>query len=306
MIEKLKNINFTTSEIFDNKKLCVFLTTFNRPEMLQKVVESMNLCDELENIPIFIYLDGGRNAKQEENLQIVKQIRFKNKFVIKRSVNFGCDKNTIEMFNDVFDRLNFDYAFHVEDDFVFCKGYFKYCFNEFKRVQKEIDKNIGVFQGFSICFLTPEDKKQKLDAVIPTEKDHLWGCLYSRECYLSIKNKLSEYEKIVQKFPTNGFSKQYMIEVAKETIAVCYNNIFDNSQQPMSKYIEDTFYNKFHQHFTAGWDGAFVLALASTKYKRYMPVVNRMINIGDVGHHYSKEAFQFHKLHEIKLDEVWV
>jgi hypothetical protein len=305
MIEKLKKINFPTSESFDNKKIAVFLTAFNRTAMLEKVVESVNLSDELENVPIFIYLDGGTNSKQDECLEIVKKIKFKNKYLIKRGVNFGCDRNTLEMFNDMFVHLNFDYAFHVEDDFVFCKNYFKYCFDEFSRIKRNIDPNIGVFQGFSICFKTPEEKKQHLSAVVPTEKDHLWGCLYSKEAYLALKDRISDYEKIVDTFPTNGFSKEYMLQIARESIAECYNTIFDNSQQPMSDYIKNTFYDKFNQHFTAGWDGAFVLGLASTKYTRYMPEVNRMINIGDVGHHYNRQAFQHHKLDQIKLDEVW-
>ena len=305
MIEKLKKVNFPTSEKFDNKKVAVFLTAFNRASMLEKVVESINLSEELENIPIFIYLDGGTKSKQDECLEIAKKIKFKNKYVIKRSVNFGCDKNTFEMINDMFVHLNFDYAFHVEDDFIFCKNYFKYCYDEFKRIKEEIDCNIGVFQGFSICLLNPEEKKQKILEVAPTEKDHLWGCLYSKDAYLALKNRISDYEAIVETFPTNGFSKEYMLQIAKESIAECYNSIFDNSQQPMSDYIKNTFYDKFNQHFTAGWDGAFVLGLACTKYKRYMPTVNRMVNIGDVGHHYSKEAFTFHKLDQIKLDEVW-
>lgn len=304
MIEKLKKINFPTSSFFNNKKVAVFITAFNRPQMLEKVVDSINLSDELENIPIFIYLDGGAKAKQEECLEIVKKIKFKNKFLIKRSTNFGCDRNTIAMFNDMFVELGFDFAFHVEDDFVFCKNYFKYCFDEFNRIKTSIDPDIGVYQGFSICFLTPEEKKQKSTEVTTTEKDHLWGCLYSKEAYLALKSRIKDYEDIVDKFPVNGFSKEYMLQIANTAIASCYNEIFDQSQQPMSEYVQKTFYNKFNEHFTAGWDGAFVLGLACTKFKRYMPTVNRMINVGDVGHHYSKAAFEFHNLHKITLDEV--
>lgn len=305
MIEKLKKLTYPTSDIFNNKKISVFITAFNRTDMLERVIESMNGCDELENVPIFIYLDGGNGSKQQENLEIVKKLKYKNKYVIKRSVNFGCDKNTLEMFNDMFVELGFDYSFHVEDDFVFCKNYFKYCFDEFQRIKNNIDDNIGVYQGFSICLMTPEEKKKHLLDVNETEKDHLWGCLYSKEAYLSLKSRIVDYEKIVDTFPTNGFSKQYMMQIANSTIANIYNEMFDNSQQPMSDYIKQTFYDKFNQHFTAGWDGAFVLGLAATKYKRYMPTVNRMINIGDVGHHYSKAAFQYHKLDKISLDEVW-
>jgi hypothetical protein len=305
MIDKLKKINFPTSEAFDNKKVAVFLTAFNRTEMLERVVESMNLSDELESIPIFIYLDGGSNSKQDESLQVVKKLRFKNKYVIKRSVNYGCDRNTYEMFNDMFVELGFEYAFHVEDDFVFCKNYFKYCFDEFSRIKNEIDPDIGVFQGFSICFLTPEEKKNCLKDVHTTEKDHLWGCLYNRESYLALKERLKDYESIVRTFPFDGYSKEYMLQVAKSSIAECFSNIFDNSQQPMSEYIKENFYEKYNGHFTAGWDGGFVLGLSCTKYKRYMPTVNRMINIGENGHHYSKAAFEFHNLHKIRLDEIW-
>ena len=305
MIEKLKNINFSTSNLFQNKKVSVFITAFNRPDMLERCIESLNLCDELENVPIFIYLDGGGKSKQQENLEIAKKIKFKNKYLIKRSVNYGCDKNTIAMFNDMFVELGFDYSFHVEDDFVFCKNYFKYCFDEFNRIKNTVDPDVGVFQGFSICFLSSEEKKQKLLEVQTTEKDHLWGCLFSKEAYLALKQRIEQYEKIVETFPTNGFSKDYMLQIANSTIANCYNEIFDQSQQPMSEYIKKTFYDKFNEHFTAGWDGAFVLGLACTKYKRYMPTVNRMLNIGDVGHHYNKAAFQFHNLHKITLDEVW-
>jgi hypothetical protein len=96
-----------------------------------------------------------------------------------------------------------------------------------------------------------------------------------------------------------------MLQIMNGLIAPCYNKIIDNSKNNISDRIRSLFYNKTKEHFTAGWDGAFELAMAANGIKRYMPAVNRMINIGETGHHYSPAAFKHMKLDKMTLDEAW-
>ncbi len=188
MIEKLKQLNFATSPLFDNKRVAVALTSYNRPHLLQRVIESMNRCDELEQVPVFLYCDGGSNAKQNESIEAFKKLRFKNKIVVKRDGNYGCDKNTLYCLDDILNKLEFDYMFLVEDDIQVGKGYFKLCYDSYKHVRENIDPNIGMFQGHSMCFMTPEQKKDALGNFDKVEGQHLWGFMTKRETYMDLKD----------------------------------------------------------------------------------------------------------------------
>ena len=57
---------------------------------------------------------------------------------------------------------------------------------------------------------------------------------------------------------------------------------------------------------TISIDGAMSLALIATKTTRHKPVVNRVINVGDTGAHFTKEIYNSLGLNNMSLDEVWI
>lgn len=303
MIEQLKKIHFTTSSCFDNKKVAINIPLYNRPEFFSKLVLSMNSCEELEEIPIFIFNDGGYKSKLQENIEIIKKIKFKNKFLIKRNTNFGCEKNIMSSLDIVFEELGFDYVFLIEDDLILSKNYFKFCFDSFKKIKNEIDEKIGIFQGHSLCFLDSEEKKKKANLFENSGDLHHWGILMSKEAYTAIKQTLEQYYKIIYSLPNDGRAN---INIINNKIAI--NNIFDfiieNSKSQFPEKIKNDYYKKQNSHSTLGWDGAFLLALISSGYTRYNSVVNRLKNVGIYGDHFSPVDFENMNLNKIALDEV--
>lgn len=304
MIEQLKKIQFQTSSLFNNERVAVALTAFNRPQLFSIVVDSINSCEELLEVPIFLFLDGGRNSLQQENLEIFKKLTFKNKYVIKRNVNYGCEKNTIDAFETIFTHLDFDFCFLIEDDHRLGKNYFKYCYDKFKQIAN-FDKKIGLYQGYTHCLL-PVNEKYKVfnDFQLAGGSSH-WSFMISKFGYQQIKDQLEEYFQIIYSLQTNGLATQELSQ-RRLQITNCFDKIIENTLQDIPKDLKDTYYKRQNAHCVLGWDGAFLLAEACAGINRYMPVVNRMINIGKEGLHFNESLFNACNLDKMTLDEVWL
>ncbi len=304
MLENLKKIQFPISKDFNNEKVAVAITAYDRPEYYKQCVHAINKCPELEQVPIFIFLDGGSKSKSKENLELSKNIKFKNKFVLKRNVNFGCEKNILDVFKTIFEDLEFDYLFLLEDDIVVGKNYFKSCFEAYKDIYNNIDKTIGIFQGHSLCQMPTEEKKRYINNYELSGDLHHWGILISKKAYNEIKIKLKQYIDLIFSLPNDGNSNINIIK-NKFIINNIFDNILNNSTGEIPNKIYKDYYNKQNSHCTLGWDGAFLICLLSCNMKRYNFVVNRMINIGREGSHFSKKEFEQMNLHKMELEELW-
>jgi hypothetical protein len=304
MIEKLKKINYPTSKYFDNKKVAVILTTFERPEFFSQVVEGINKCDELEDVPIFVYMDGGARAKQSEITELVKKIKFKHKYAIRRTVNYGANKNFLWALRDIFEDLKFDYIGFLEEDCVVGKNYFKFCYDSFQKIKKNIDPSIGIFQGHGPCELSIEEKKIKVDEVKIAENCHHWGMFFPRETYFTIKQISKGYFDIIDNMPTNGMASRAII-AKKIEICDIFDSMIDSSSEEIDKSVLERYYHKQKTHCTLGWDGTFDLTLPCAGLKRYNSTVNRMYNVGKYGDCFGEQAYISMGLDKVTLDEVW-
>lgn len=304
MLEQLKQFDFPVSSIFDNKKIAIVVPIFDRPEYFKECIKHLSKCDEIQEISLFFYLDGGKKSKYEEHVKIIKNINHKNKFLIKRNVNFGCEKNILSCFHDIFEELNFDFMFLIEDDILVGKKYFQSCYEKFKDIKNNIDNNIGIFQGHSLCFMNPEEKKQNINSYEFSNDLHHWGILISKEAYKKIKLKLIDYENLIFSLPNDGNSKIHILQ-NKIKINTFFDKIIESSEQELSEKIRKDYYKKQNSHSTLGWDGAFLIALLSAGMRRYNFKVNRLINIGKNGDHFNDHQYNAMNLHKISLDEVW-
>lgn len=304
MIEKLKQINFPTSATFDNKKVAVVLTAFERPEFFVQTIGGLSKCSELEDIPIFLFVDGGKRSRQKDIIDIFKKLNFKNKYVVSRGSNHGANKNFFWALRDLFEELKFDYIGFLEEDCVVGKNYFKFCYDSFNKIKNKIDPNIGIFQGYSLCFMDAEEKKLNLDELKIAEDCHHWGMFFPKETYFSIKSALKGYFDIIDEMPLDGTASRAILE-RKIDICNVFDNIIQNSKFVVPQDTLNRYYRKQNIHCTLGWDGAFDMCLPCIGLKRYNSKVNRMHNVGRYGDCFGEQAFKMMKLDQIHLDEVW-
>lgn len=307
MIEQLKKINFPVSPIFDNKKVAVAINLFNRLEGFEQYAEHLNRCDELENVPIIIFIDGGYKSKQKELIEKSKLIKHKYKYVIRRPENYGCERGFLNIFNTILCDLSFDYMFFIEDDIIVGKNCFKYLYTTFKQLKLN-EPNLAIYQGYSFCIMDLEEKKKLLHEVEEAKVEHnigMWGFIMDKSSWIEIRNVLSKYEAICNTLPTNGTSHMAMITTHRKQVIETFNEIVEKYNLQENQLVKEKFYKKENEHCTVSIDGAMALALIAANKKRYKPVVNRVLNVGDTGAHFTKEIFKNLKLDQMALDEVW-
>lgn len=294
---------------FDNKKTAVIVTAFNRPQYYRQVVESINQSDELENIPIFIFLDGGILAKTKENIEISKNIIHKNKFVLSRNKNYGCDRGILLSLKMIFNDLKFDFCFVLEDDLVLGKNYFSYVFEEFKKI-KEKDPNAGMFQGWNKCLLSYEEKKTKKDIIVSCIDEHFWGYILEKEVFKQTEIFLDQYLDVLSELPFDHTWKNYRDSRLGGKIRTLYRNILKEIDEKEiqkvyeKQHIEDMFNRYTSSNIGLGQDTMFELALFVKRKKRFFPLVNRAICVGEVGLHQYPGLWQQMNLDKVRLEEM--
>lgn len=282
---------------FNNEKTCLMITGYNRPDYMKEVVESLNICNELENIPVFIFLDGGYNSLQKQNAVECSKIIFKNKFLKMREYNYGCERNVLNSIYYIFNELNFENIFILEDDLVVCKNYFKYIFSNFKKI-KLFDESAGMFQGWNKCTLNPEEKKHNLGKYEIDNGEHLWGYLLTKETWQKILPIVDKYKVILD----SATSKE---NFKKELETSLYSEICKLYLSLLKQYNlenQDIYKRYTQKPINPGQDEIIAFAMKCVGLKRYYPVVNRCKYIGKVGLHSTEIDYKNLQLDKVVLD----
>lgn len=308
-LNKIKeNISLLDYSKFDNKKTAVMITAFNRPQYYKQVIRSINQCDELENIPIFIFLDGGILAKTKENIEISKNIIHKNKFVLPRNKNYGSSRGILSSLNLIFKELEFEFCFVLEDDLVVGKNYFNYVYENYKKI-KQKDKNIGTFQGWNKCLLSFEEKEEQKNLIVDSIDEHFWGYIMEKNVYEDIEHILKKYESLLKEMPYDHTWKNYRDQFLSPKIRNFYKNLLiEKNNELLEKQFTENFLSYATKKFsgdTVGLDQDSIieLALFLEGKKRYFPIVNRSLCIGEVGLHQYPGLWQQMDLDKVKLEE---
>ena len=134
---------------------------------------------------------------------------------------------------------------------------------------------------------------------------HHWGFLLPKEVYLDVTKVIGPYIDITNSLPRNGTASHYLLNYKKQ-IADLFDSLIENSKENLSNELKKRYYKKQIDHCTLGYDGVIELACLCLGYKRYVPVVNRMVNIGKTGIHFNEAIYKYLKLDQMSLDEVWL
>ncbi|MBO4263433.1 MAG: glycosyltransferase, partial [Bacteroidales bacterium] len=112
-----------------NRLAPIVIFSFNRPAHLRRTLEALSKNDLAGESDLFVYCDGAKNAKQEqqvaENRAVAKQTRgFKSVSVIERERNYGLADNIISAVTEIVNR--FGTIITLEDDVITSKGFLRY------------------------------------------------------------------------------------------------------------------------------------------------------------------------------------
>ncbi|MED4753942.1 glycosyltransferase [Brevibacillus choshinensis] len=197
-----------------NQAVAILVVAYNRPEYLKEVIDSLAKNPESSTFPFYFFLDGGPGAKQEENITIIQQSPIVKKEIITRNRNYGCAKNLIDARRFLFDWCQYEKVIVVEDDIILSPHYIRFLLALHQWARKNFN-NVGVVQGWSYCFLTREDKKEKLKLV--RDSGSYWWSFVSycldQEVWQAISPILYEYEtSFINKIP---WSEEFYKERSK-------------------------------------------------------------------------------------------
>lgn len=173
-------------------RTAILVIGFKRLHYFQQTLESLERNPESQTLDFHFYLDGGREARQAELLEMVENSSIKSKKVVCRESNYGIGRHLIGARRELFDGLGYDRIILFEDDMILSPTYIG-------TVLKMSDwahqfDNVGTVMAYNLNDEQREHQLQDLDKVIPTNR-HFWGYCLTRKVWDNIKHVLYEYEE---------------------------------------------------------------------------------------------------------------
>lgn len=156
----------------DNKFAPVVIFTFNRPDHLTKLVDSLKANKECSKTDLIVFCDGAKNGKQDiDNQNVIQIINNISGFAIVnkifRETNYGLARNIIEGLNWVF--AEYETAIVLEDDLLVSPYFLSYMNRAFDYYS---DKNVFSIAGYSPRVQFPSDYQYTTFSVM---RNCSWG-----------------------------------------------------------------------------------------------------------------------------------
>lgn len=252
-------------------------------------------------LPVYAFLDYppySTTPDEDQEAMVAETLtHFPDAHVICRKVNFGCGRNIIDARRQLFDHLEYEKVFIIEDDMLLSDNYLQLCMNMMEWAESKWS-NIGVVQGWNKCFLTEAQKKERLSEVLPT-MTNWWGYLMHRSCWASMREGLYRYERKWLGWEYNARPHQPIADWLKK-------ELFDfpmrlNALAPGEAWEEAQ--EKFWNAPATGQDAATMLGMHNGGWLRLAPVVNRGQYIGRMGIHMNPSWFINDRFDEILLHQ---
>ncbi len=138
-----------------NKRTPIAIMTYNRLDTLRETINSLKLCNHVNEHDCVIFSDGS-NFRKKEDKELVEEVRkyliyikeegiFNSTKLIFRENNLGCKKSVIKNINYMFE--TYDRVIDVEDDLIVSKNFLDYMDNALDFFSDNND--IGAISAFS-------------------------------------------------------------------------------------------------------------------------------------------------------------
>ena len=268
-------------------KSAILLLGFNRIDYFTKVLTSLEQNKAAYEHDLFVYIDGGPNAKQAEIKELIANSKFEDVEVVCRVNNWGIGRHLIDARRRLFDELGYDRILLLEDDLVLGNHYVETVFKISDWASEHDD--IGTVTAYNINNSTLEDQSKQDSHIIATNR-HFWGYVITKTVWDEIKHIIYQFEA---KFLTNSSYTNrahrrirwlFMAKwINKKRILKSKNLVPEHCQTPP--------FPRIPFQIATSQDAITALALWHHGYHRITPRVSRAEYIGVEGYSFSPEVY---------------
>ena len=277
----------------------ILLLGFNRIDYFTKVLSSLEKNKAAYEHDIFVYVDGGPNAKQEEIKQLIKTSNFSDATIVCRANNWGIGRHLIDARRHLFDELKYDRVLLLEDDLVLGENYVETVFKISNWASKYDD--IGTITAYNINPASIEQQSKQENQLIATNR-HFWAYVITKQVWDEIKHIIYAYE-------TRFLSKSTYTNRAHRRIRWLFMRKWINRTRIMkeNRLVPDKCvtppFPKIPFRIATSQDAITALALWHHGYHRITTRVSRAEYIGIEGYSFSPEVYKSQGFHKQNLGD---
>ena len=277
----------------------ILLLGFNRIDYFAKVLSSLEKNKAAYDHDIFVYVDGGPNAKQEEIKQLIKSSKFSDATIVCRVNNWGIGRHLIDARRRLFDELNYDRVLLLEDDLVLGENYVETVFKISNWASKYDD--IGTITAYNINSASIEQQSKQENQLIATNR-HFWAYVITKQVWDEIKHIIYAYEArfLTKSTYTNRAHRRIRWLFMRKWINRA--RITKENRLVSDKCVTPPF-PKVPFRIATSQDAITALALWHHGYHRITTRVSRAEYIGIEGYSFSPEVYESQGFHQQNLGD---
>ena len=280
-------------------KSAILLLGFNRIDYFTKVLSSLEQNKAAYEHDIFVYIDGGPNAKQEEIKELIANSKFPDAEIVCRVNNWGIGRHLIDARRRLFDELEYDRILLLEDDLVLGKHYVETVFKISDWASEYGD--IGTITAYNINSAAIAEQSQQEHQIIATNR-HFWAYVISKTVWDEIKHIIYAYEArfLTKSTYTNRAHRRIRWLFMRKWINL--PRIMKTNRLVPDKCVTPPF-PKIPFRIATSQDAITALALWHHGYHRITTRVSRAEYIGIEGYSFSPEVYESQGFHQQNLGD---
>jgi hypothetical protein len=270
-------------------RTALLLIGFNRLDLFDQTLSSLEANDAAHNHDLHVYLDGGPNALQNELVARIEESSFKNITVVKRQENWGIGRHLIDARRRLFDELDYDRVMLFEDDMVLATHYVETLSNMLDWASEYTD--VGTVMAFNINPDPMDAQSNQLSDVIATNR-HFWGYGMTKDVWNDIKSILYEFEDRFLKDVPYGkrahrsIRRKFIRRIMKQ------NRMNRSGKALVPDHLLTPPFSQRPGRCPTSQDAITALALWHQGYARITTRVSRALYVGKSGFSFSPEVFE--------------
>ncbi len=280
-------------------KSAILLLGFNRIDYFTKVLTSLEQNKAAYEHDLFVYIDGGPNARQEEIKELMAKSKFPNAEIVCRVNNWGIGRHLIDARRRLFDDLGYDRILLLEDDLVLGEHYVETVF-KISDWASEYD-DIGTITAYNINSASIDEQGEQENQLIATNR-HFWAYVITKRVWDEIKHIIYAYE-------ARFLSKSTYTNRAHRRIRWLFMRKWINLPRFMksNRLVPDKCvtppFPKIPFRIATSQDAITALALWHHGYHRITTRVSRAEYIGIEGYSFSPEVYESQGFHKQNLGD---
>lgn len=269
----------------------VAICTYNRPNYLDRCLEYLFRSSDIikDEVPVYVFCDGGIESTQEKNSEVIKKYPCVSEMFY-QSENLCIARHMHHIRDVVFNRMNSDRLMFLEDDILVSPHYYTF-FNRILDCYEVIDPTVGAVNS---CLLNLDDPQYKLIAqsFFSDALAHINNFIMKKEVWKKIKPTMEEYlEKFV--IPVSSYK-----DIDHEAVMKWAKDKLSSSDYSLTR-DERTW-----AELTSSQDSITNVAMRINNFRYMSSHVNRGINIGREGFHFTFEDYDKIGFGEVTLDII--